>query len=313
MMDLFYDTLPIQEKSRQHFNEFMLGVHAQIHTLNKRKVDDPMVIVGEEFAKKYRVLCLDEFQVTDIADAMILKSFFEVLFALDVILVATSNRPPDDLYYNGLQRSLFLPFIPLLKTECRVVDIDSAVDYRYSPDEQVSKEERLPTYLAPLDESTSDRVMTIYNRLSGGVQNRGESIEVVPGRNLTVPLSGNGTAMFDYKDLLEAPLGSSDFIAICRNFHSVIIKNLPLLSVSDRNLVRRFILMIDEMYQHKVKLYITAARDLNNLFVRTGAGTDEEFAVDRAISRLVEMQSKRYMSQPSHFEAAISIKSKGLY
>ncbi|CAD8118461.1 unnamed protein product [Paramecium sonneborni] len=300
IMDLFYEQCQIAQKKRIHFNEFMLDIQKDLHKCSSK--EDPVNKVGTAKAKELRLLCLDEFQVTDIGDALILKRLFETMINNHMVLVATSNRPPEDLYKGGLQRHLFLPFIPFLKQSCIIHNMDSQVDYRYSYSEAQS--ERLLTYISPLDESAEQTIKGVFKRISGTDKFYEKEIEVIEGRNFKVKKQANGVALFEYEELCEDVVGASDFIALCRNYHTICLKGVKQISMSNRNAARRFILLIDEMYNHKTKLYCSAERDLMNLFIVKNKGDqyDEEFALERCRSRLKEMQSKEYLETPSYYD-----------
>eukprot|EP00742_Colponemidia_sp_Colp-10_P005463 GILJ01005838.1.p1 GENE.GILJ01005838.1~~GILJ01005838.1.p1 ORF type:complete len:439 (+),score=47.87 GILJ01005838.1:46-1362(+) len=292
LMDMFYASAPVEAKRRVHFNEFMLNVHDRIH---KMKLDggdyrakfDPIPPLSSALSTEAQLLCFDEFQVTDIADAMILRRLFTGLFDNGVVIVATSNRPPKDLYLNGLQRHLFLPFIDLLIERCDPIDVDSDTDYRYGGTRG------LKTFFKGCGAASSKQLDEVFFHLTGKHFGAPVTIDVMQGRKLHVPAAHKHVARFHFNDLCAKPLGAADYIAIAKNFHSVIISDVPKLNMDTRNELRRFITMIDEFYQHKVKVTMSAKEEPKYLF--TGEGQfDEVFAWDRCVSRLTEMQTQEY-------------------
>jgi predicted ATPase len=304
LMDLFFDAVEIKEKRRTHFNKFMLETHRYIHELSKT-LDlvntprahlagfDPVTEVANALADEIKLLCFDEFQVTDIADAMILKRLFETFWKRRVCVVATSNRPPDDLYYNGLQRDLFLPFIPLLKENCDVVSIGGDVDYRYG-----GTGEEYRCWISPMDDLSLEEAKQAYQKLTGERTGEVVTVPVMQGRTLTCRNALKGVAWFSFSELCERALGAADYIALSQHFHHVILTGVPEFTIADRDLMRRFILLIDELYNRKVKLCCTASTGVNSLFRGKTSEFDEVFAFDRTVSRLNEMQTKEYRELP---------------
>lgn len=293
IMDMFYNTVNIPQKRRVHFNQFMLEVHEHIHKLNTKepKKGDPVPRVGVSISKDTRLLCFDEFQVTDIADAMILKRLFGSLWDQGVVVLATSNRPPDDLYYNGLQRFLFLPFINDLKYRCEIVDIESATDYR-----QVGEE--VQTFIYPLDHEAESKAYKTFTRITGKEKGKSHTISVMQGRQLTCRFTAEKCGMFSFSELCDQPLGAADYIALASYFTHVIITGVPNFSIHKRDLMRRFILLIDELYNKKVKLVCTAASSIEQLYSGESGAYDEIFAFQRTVSRLMEMQTYEYQETP---------------
>jgi predicted ATPase len=313
LMDLFYNNLDFPRKKRTHFNEFMLEVHDNLHKLRskityKNTDMDPLYILATEMAKEYHLICFDEFQVTDIADAVILKRLFEVLYKNYVVTVATSNRHPDKLYLNGLQRHLFLPFIEELKIKNKVVHISSK-DFRIRHDIIQEK------YLYPIAEENKLKLENTFMRLTNNHPGHLKMIDVMQGRKFTCERFFKGVGMFDFEELCDRAVGSADYIAIAQNCPTVLIKNIPYFSVNNRNVMRRFITLIDEFYNHNVKLYCLGADTPENLFVReTGTEEvyDEVFAWERCVSRLREMQTEYYFKKNHKFYSEDNVEVENL-
>ncbi|MTI00249.1 cell division protein ZapE [Roseibium sp. RKSG952] len=293
LMDLFFEVTVIRRKRRAHFHEFMLDVHERIHAhrqAHKRgevKEDDPIPPVARQIARETRLLCFDEFSVTDIADAMILGRLFTQLFELGVIVVATSNVDPNDLYKDGLNRQLFLPFIKLLKSKVNVLHLDSPTDYR------LEKLAGTPVYVTPLGNGAGDEVDLLWRRLTCGVAAHREELEN-KGRIIPVPMAAAGAARFSFEDLCANPLGASDFLRIAHAFGTVFIENVPVMTKARRNEAKRFITLIDTLYDNGIKLVVSAAAEPHGLYV--AADGTEAFEFDRTVSRLIEMRSEEYLA-----------------
>jgi cell division protein ZapE len=293
LMDLFFETVPVRRKRRVHFNAFMTDVQDRIQkhrTARKNgetKEDDPIPPVAKALADEAWVLCFDEFTVTDIADAMILSRLFSALFANGVVLVATSNVAPDDLYRDGLNRQLFLPFIGLLKRHARVMTLDSPTDYR------MEKLNRMPVYLAPLSAETDRRMDETWDAVTGGAAGAPEVL-TIKGRQVTVPLAAGGAARFSFADLCEEPLAARDYLAIADRFDTIFVDRVPVLDQTRRNAAKRFILLVDTLYDRHLRLVLSAAVPPNQLYAGR-AGITEAFEFDRTVSRLVEMQSREWL------------------
>ncbi|XP_026402186.1 AFG1-like ATPase isoform X2 [Papaver somniferum] len=313
LMDLFYDQLPSNwRKKRIHFHDFMLTVHSR---LQKHKgVADPLEVVAGEIADESILLCLDEFMVTDVADALILNRLFKHLFDNGVILVATSNRAPDSLYERGLQRDLFLPFIATLKERCVSHEIGSAVDYRKLTSAQ------LGFYF--VGKELSAFLKQKFQELIGEHSASPQEVEVVMGRKLQVPLGANGCACFPFEYLCDRPLGAADYFGLCKNFHTLALDGVPIFGLHNKTAAYRFVTLVDVMYENKARLLCTAEgtpmellqkvvtiSDAQHMAPRTASRSkknddselcvDNElgFAKDRTISRLTEMNSKEYLEQ----------------
>jgi cell division protein ZapE len=289
LMDLFFGQVNVAKKRRVHFHQFMLEVHARLHQLNigPEQAEGVLPRVAHDIAKEAWLLCFDEFHVGNIADAMILGRLFEALFARGVVVVATSNWPPDELYKNGLQRDRFVPFIALIKQRMNVHRMDGKIDHRY---EQMRG---TPCYFTPLGPDASAKLHMIFRQLTSDAMPAPLKLPV-QGRVLDVANAARGVAMFTFEDLCTKPLGSADFIAIAECFSAVLIDEVPQLSPERRNESTRFTTLIDALYEAKVKLYMAAAAAPEKL---CPAG-DLAFAFQRTASRLVEMQSEEYRRQP---------------
>ena len=295
LMDLFFARVEVQRKRRAHFHAFMADVHARLHEWRRaRKVgavtgEDPIAPVAADLAREASLLCFDEFAVRDIADAMILGRLFTALFAAGVVVVATSNVAPDDLYQDGLNRALFLPFVALLKERSEVVRLDALTDYR------LEKLVRAPVYYTPLSAKADAALDAAFLSLTGVP--RGARIEIeLLDRLLVAPQAANGVARFPFDDLCRRPLGSPDYLEIAERFHTVFIDRIPALGPGERNEAKRFIILIDALYDMRVKLVASAAAEPEALF--TGADGAEAFEFARTASRLFEMRSADYLALP---------------
>ena len=303
LMDLFYAVAPVTAKRRVHFHEFMLDIHARLkawHELSAREKiqqggrandDDPMPFIARKIIQEAQLLCFDELQVTDIADAMVLTRLFKELFAQGVVVVATSNRPPDDLYKNGLNRQRFLPFIEQIKEKLDIIPLEGPVDYRYN------RLQGAETYYFPINAATTAQLSATFFRLTDRrVEDRAKvpSEElIVQGRKLFVPKAARGVAVFSFKRLCANPLGAADYLAIARTYHTVIMVAIPQFNKENSDEAKRFIHFIDALYEHGVKFLCSAAVPLQSLY----AGGDAVFEFERTISRLTEMQSQDYLAR----------------
>ncbi|MBT8079799.1 MAG: AFG1 family ATPase [Gammaproteobacteria bacterium] len=282
LMDLFFDTLQIKAKRRIHFHRMMSEVHARLKNL--RDQSDPLDSVAGEIAAETRVLCLDEFFVSDIGDAMILDRLLQGLFDRDVILVTTSNVPPADLYANGLQRDRFLPAIALLENRTQVLQMDGDDDYR------LRLMQAAGTYLPADDDSTHEKLASFFDNIAAGRSTEHGSIEIL-GRPIPIVRCAKGIAWFDFSDICGGPRSQQDYIEIARWYQTIIVSNVPILTIQSEDPARRFVALVDEFYDRRVKLIVSAAASVDELY--QGRRLAFEFA--RTASRLVEMQSDEYL------------------
>ena len=295
LMDMFFELVPSRRKRRAHFNNFMADAHDRIDAHRKAlkrgeaKGDDPIPPVAAAIAEEARVLCFDEFTVTDIADAMILSRLFSALFSHGVVLVATSNVAPGDLYRDGLNRQLFLPFIDLLEAYTEVLRLDSGVDYRKE------KLSRLPVYLTPLGAETDRRMNEAWKiAVNGGTE---APVDLtVKGRSVHVPRAVRDVARFSFADLCEQPHGARDFLAVAARFHTIFIDHIPVLAEARRNEAKRFILLIDTLYDRHARIVVSAEAPPDKLYA--GRRGTEAFEFERTASRLIEMQSREWLEAP---------------
>jgi cell division protein ZapE len=288
LMDLFFETVAVKQKQRVHFHAFMQARHAFLRDARANASagqDDLIARAAREVADETRLLCFDEFQVTDIADAMILGRLFEQFFARGIVVVATSNRPPDDLYKNGLNRQLFTPFIGLVKQKMDVLELVAARDYRL---ERLTEAPVYYTPLNPLAEQAMDRA---WERLTLGADPHGVDLEV-QGRILYIARSAAGCARFSFAELCATALGPADYLEIAERFHTVLVDGVPKLSPDKREEAARFRTLIDALYEAKTKLVCSAAADPFQLYP-DGA---QAFEFERTASRLMEMRSRDYLA-----------------
>lgn len=286
LMDTFYEVLPFSEKKRTHFHRFMRQVHHRLRDLEGEK--NPLDAIAEDFARNTRVLCFDEFFVSDITDAMILGGLFEQLFRRGVTLVATSNIIPDKLYKEGLQRSRFLPAIALVNEHTVVVNVDGGVDYRLRTLEQAE------LYHYPLDEGADASLEKSFTRLNPDVQHIERNIGLdVEGRQIVARCVSDDVAWFDFTALCDGPRSQNDYIELARIFHAVLISDIPCMSANNDDQARRFISLVDEFYDRNVKLVLSAEVQLEGLY----KGVRLAFEFQRTCSRLLEMQSHDYLAR----------------
>jgi cell division protein ZapE len=285
LMDLFYEAVRFAPKRRVHFHEFMAEVHERIGVARKTVPGDPIPEVARALAREAQLLCFDELHVTDIADAMILGRLFRGLFDEQVVVVATSNVPPGELYKNGLNRALFVPFIELIGQHMELEELLAAKDFRL--DKLVGK----PLYFTPADASAKARMDRLWAELTGN--HPGEPIDLdVKGRKVRVPQASMGVARFAFGELCERPLGANDYLHIAHGFHTVMIDGIPVLQPAQREVARRFVNLIDALYDNRVCLIASADAEPTGLYP---AG-DVHFLFERTASRLIEMRSESYLT-----------------
>ena len=285
LMDVFFSSVPLENKKRVHFHRFMQDVHAELDTIKHHA--DPLVIVAQRIAQQARLICFDEFHVSDIADAMLLGRLLRELLQQGVVLVATSNHKPDELYLHGLQRSRFLPAIALLKERLDVVEVDAGIDYR------LRMLERVRVYHLPLDEAADASLATAFSSLAGGEGENQVSLEI-EGRQIVTTRTAPGVVWFEFQTICGAPRGQADYIEIARRFHTVLISGIPKMTPEQAAEARRFTWLVDEFYDRRVKLIVSAQVPPQELYL--GGPHAEEFG--RTISRLTEMQTRQYLAQP---------------
>ncbi len=292
LMDTFYDSLPFEEKMRTHFHRFMQRVHKELKELDGTA--NPLVAIGKKYAKEARIICFDEFFVTDITDAMILSSLLQELFNNGVALVATSNIVPDGLYKDGLQRARFLPAIDMLNRFTDVINVDGGVDYRLRALEQAE------LYHCPLDEKADESLNRSFESLVPDLDEvvEGEVIEI-NGREMKARRCCEDVIWFDFPDICEGPRSQNDYIELAKLFHAVMVGNVPQLGRTNDDAARRFINMVDEFYDSGVKLILSAEKPIHEIYSEGRL----EFEIQRTQSRLLEMQSHEYLAR-AHRESA---------
>jgi cell division protein ZapE len=283
LVDLFFAGLPLAQKRRTHFHRFMRSVHARLRAHAGER--DPLAAIAREWRAQLRVLVLDEFFVSDIGDAMLLGRLLERLFAEGVVLVTTSNIAPSGLYQDGLQRARFLPAIALLERDCAVVHLDSAQDYR------LRALTRSPVYRQPLDAQSDAWLEDRWHALGGDDAHRDAGV-LVDGRRIAVRARSQGMAWFDFSALCEGPRGAGDYIEIAREFHTVLVGGIPVMGAGNDDAARRFVTLVDELYDRHVNLVCSADAPPDALY----AGERLAAAFERCASRLVEMRSAGYLA-----------------
>ncbi|MGE4800137.1 cell division protein ZapE [Yersinia hibernica] len=285
LMDMFFHSLPGERKLRLHFHRFMLRVHQELTALQGH--ENPLEIIADGFKAQTDVLCFDEFFVSDITDAMLLATLLEALFARGITLVATSNIPPDDLYRNGLQRARFLPAIALIKQYCDVMNVDAGIDYRLRTLTQAN------LYLTPLSAQTDQAMADIFIKLAGKEGEKAPVLEV-NHRPLPAICSAQGVLAVDFHNLCEEARSQLDYIALSKLYHTVLLHNVHRMATQDENTARRFLALVDEFYERRVKLIIAAEASMFEIY----CGERLKFEYQRCLSRLQEMQSEEYLSLP---------------
>jgi len=300
IMDLFFDHVPVEHKQRVHFHAFMQEVHRRIHAFREAQKagkvadsKDPVPALARVIYDRAWLLCFDEFHVTDIADAMILGRLFEAFFELGMVIVTTSNRHPKDLYKDGLQRDRFLPFIDLIEEKMNVFEVSAVRDYR------LERLQGMEAYVTPNDEKASIKLEQDFESLTIGAQPRTMGLEV-NGRFVEIPRAAEGVAIMDFEDMCAKPLGPGDYLAVARRFHTVILKDIPKLGPHNRDVAKRFVTLVDALYEAKTNLICSAAVAPNDLYTEG----DGAFEFERTVSRLMEMQSVDYIALPHEDEGA---------
>ncbi|WP_293760223.1 cell division protein ZapE [uncultured Aquitalea sp.] len=285
LMDAFYACVPYRRKRRIHFHHFMAEVHRELRALAGSK--DPLLAYADKIARETRLLCFDEFHVSDIADAMMLGRLLTALFERGVVLVTTSNYAPDNLYPNGLQRQNFLPTIELIKRELNILNVDGGTDYRLR---ELTRE---PLFMVPASADTEARMLGMFNRLSHDMGSEPGHIEVL-GRKIPVKRQAPGVIWFEFAAICDGPRAQTDYLEIATEFHTVFISNIPRLTAKDASIARRLTWLVDVFYDNRVKLVASAAVDIDEVYT-DGVQASEFF---RTASRLTEMQSTSYLELP---------------
>jgi cell division protein ZapE len=293
LMDLFFQTSPVEHKRRAHFHEFMADVHERIYgyrqSIARGEIanGDVIALTAHAIFDEAWLLCFDEFHVTDIADAMILGRLFAKLFELGTVVIATSNVAPEDLYKGGLNRALFLPFIAQIEAHMDVMRLEARTDFR------LEKLTGVRMWLVPDDAEAAAALNKAWANMTGKAPCKPRDIPI-KGRILHVPCSAHGVARFSFADLCEAPLAPSDYLRLARDYHTILVDHIPVMDYADRNAAKRFISLIDTLYDNAVKLMASAAADPVSLYLATDGNEANEFK--RTSSRLIEMGSESYLA-----------------
>jgi cell division protein ZapE len=310
LMDLFFQHSPIEHKRRAHFHEFMAEVHERIFGFRQNIArgeiadGDVIALTASAIFDEAWLLCFDEFHVTDIADAMILGRLFSKLFELGTVVVATSNVAPEDLYKGGLNRALFLPFITQIAEHMDVLQLNARTDFR------LEKLTGVTMWLVPADRSADAALDKAWAKMTGNAPCKPREISI-KGRVLHVPCSAHGVARFSFAEICEVPLAASDYLRLAHDYHTILIDHIPVMDYDERNATKRFIALIDTLYDNAVKLMASAAADPMSLYVATEGSEANEFK--RTSSRLIEMSSESYLARPhGHKDSAASGSSAGL-
>jgi cell division protein ZapE len=310
LMDLFFQHSPIEHKRRAHFHEFMAEVHERIFGFRQNIArgeiadGDVIALTASAIFDEAWLLCFDEFHVTDIADAMILGRLFSKLFELGTVVVATSNVAPEDLYKGGLNRALFLPFITQIAEHMDVLQLNARTDFR------LEKLTGVTMWLVPADRSADAALDKAWAKMTGNAPCKPREISI-KGRVLHVPCSAHGVARFSFAEICEVPLAASDYLRLAHDYHTILIDHIPVMDPDERNAAKRFIALIDTLYDNAVKLMASAAADPMSLYVATEGSEANEFK--RTSSRLIEMSSESYLALPhGHKDSAASGSSTGL-
>ncbi|WP_265564314.1 cell division protein ZapE [Sphingomicrobium arenosum] len=292
LMDLAFETIPIQRKKRSHFAPFMLDVHQRLRRKRDEGVEDALIRVAEDIADEARFLAFDEMMVTNSADAMIMSRLFTALIERGVGVVTTSNRPPSDLYKDGLNRELFLPFIKLIEAQMRVVPLNGPTDYR------IGRVKGMRLWHSPLGPAATQALSHAFFDLTGHAETEPENVpstelDVGGGRSLYVPRALGGVAVLSFKRLCGEARGSADYLAIARNYHTVILVGVPVMGPDMRNEAARFVSLVDALYEHGVRLLVAAEAEPADLY----PSGDGSFEFERTVSRLEEMRSADYLDE----------------
>jgi cell division protein ZapE len=289
LMDCYYEAVPLQRKTRLHFHEFMRGVHRELGEL--KGMSDPLIEVARRVAQRYRLICFDEFHISDIADAMILERLLRALFDNGVAFVMTSNYTPDKLYPEGLHRDRVLPAIALLNQHCDLVNVDAGVDYRHR------SLEKLPTFYYPLSPSASESLRLAFDAVAEAKE--GDLVLNIASREIRALRRAGGVAWFDFKTLCAGPRSQTDYLEIAERFHTVVLSDVPQMGANMASEARRFVWLIDVFYDQRVKLLISAACAPEGLY--TSGVMVNEFS--RTVSRITEMQTAEYLAAPKRVAA----------
>lgn len=282
LMDLFFQEVPLHQKRRIHFHQFMTEIHEKLHELRKQKhlKESPIPMIAKDIAQHTTLLCLDELHMSDITDAMIVGRFFQTLFDEGVVLVTTSNRTPDDLYKDGVDRHHFLHFIDLIKTSMTLIHLNASQDYRKG---RISQEQR---YFYPLSPTIQEHIGTVFSSYTHHATPATETLHI-KGRSIQLDTCHEGTVMVTFAELCERALGAEDYGTLTEKFHTIFLTDIPKLTREMRNEAKRFVLLIDQIYEHKTQLFCTAEVPLEELYVEG----DGSFEFQRTVSRLIEIQS----------------------
>ncbi|MDE3060867.1 MAG: AFG1 family ATPase [Pseudomonadota bacterium] len=287
LMEMFFEAVPLEKKRRVHFHAFMQEVHARIHRLRQEGRGDPVALLAQQLAQEASLLCFDELQATDVADATLLYRLFSGLFEAEVVVVSTSNHPPANLYTGGVQRERFAKFITLIEEKMQVAALSSPADYR-----QMQMKSLEQVYFYPLGAAAEAFVAGVIERICASSKPKSDTL-AVHGRTTMFSLYDESIGRFTFRELCESALGPADYLALAGRLDTLILTNIPRLSPEKRNEAKRFVTLIDALYEHKVKLIATAAAPPQELYSE-GDGT---FEFQRTVSRLVEMQSQQYMQK----------------
>ncbi len=296
LMDLFFETLDLEDKRRVHFLSFMADVHDRLHRARQQDngASDPVARVAKELARETRVLCFDEFSVADIADATILARLFSALFAAGVVVVATSNVEAARLYEGGRNRDLFLPFIALLQQHMDCVELVARTDFR------LEKQRFAETYLTPANEAARRKIDALFHALTHGARAEPMTLEV-KGRRVEIPRAAARVARFEFEEICGRPLGASDYAAIAAHFDTILVENAPSMDLEQRNEAKRFITLVDVLYERRVKLVVSAQSEPQGLYHANSGHEAQEF--ERTVSRLIEMRSGEYLESCAAWRA----------